>query len=176
VRGADRPRTDVVQHAVVRLAHDGVDRAHRLHPGACEQPLDHRVGRLPDAERAGQQDRRLELAELLELCRADQLAEAIGDVERRRHALAVEVAAVRKDRGHAGAHRVALDDGRLADAHAGDVGDRVQRPRRHHADRDTGFTRARPLGRALGIERSGHQQQRKEQESGSVHESVAGCG
>ena len=40
------------------------------------------------------------------------------------------IAAVRHDSGHAGAHVVTADDGRVPDAHAGDVGDRVPLARR----------------------------------------------
>ena len=68
----DRARADVVERAVVRLADHRVDRAHVLHAGLREHPADHRVGRLPDAERAGEQDRRLELAELAHLRRAER--------------------------------------------------------------------------------------------------------
>src|SRR5690606_22147347 len=64
VLGPDRAGADVVQEPVVRLADDGVDRAYALHPRPLQEPVDHGVRGLPDAERAGQEDRRLELAEL----------------------------------------------------------------------------------------------------------------
>jgi hypothetical protein len=38
------------------------------------------VGDLPDAERVGERDRALQPAELLDLGRADQLAERVADV------------------------------------------------------------------------------------------------
>ena len=100
------------------------------HPRLLEHPPDHRVRRLPHAERAGEQDRRLELAELSKLRHAGDLPEPVADVQRGGHAIGEQVAAVRQNRRHAGAHRVAFDHGRLPDAHAGDVGDRVELARR----------------------------------------------
>jgi hypothetical protein len=78
VLGRDRAGADVVQRAVVRLADDGIDGAHVLHPGPGQQPLHHGVGGAPDAQRARQQDRRLQLAQLPDLRHADQLAEPVA--------------------------------------------------------------------------------------------------
>src|SRR5690606_38603638 len=126
VVAGDRPRPDVVQRAIVRLADHGVDGAHAVHAGPGEQPVDHGVGGAPDAQRAGEQDRRLQLAQLAHLGDTDELAEAVADHDRGRDALTEPVVAGRQDRGDAGVAVVAADGG-VADAYAGDVGDRVVR-------------------------------------------------
>ena len=46
-------------------------------------------------------------------------------MHRRGHPVEEEIAAVREDRGDAGADRIAQADGHLADPDPGDVGDRV---------------------------------------------------
>jgi hypothetical protein len=53
------------------------------------------------------------------------------------------VTLVREDDGDARARVVARDDGRVADADAGDVGDRVERPRRQGPDLDPEVARPR---------------------------------
>ena len=114
-------------------------------PGCSSSHSDHRVGRLPHAERAREENRRLQLAELAQLRDAGDLPEPVADVERRRHAIGEQIAAVRKDRRHAGANAVALDDRRLPHAHAGDIGDGVQFARREHARLDAQIAGARTL-------------------------------
>ena len=159
----DRPRANVVERAVIRFRHDRIDRPHVRHSRLLEHPVDHRVGRLPDTERAREQDRRLELAELVQLGRSGDLAEAVSDVQRRGHAVGEQVPAVRQNRGHAGANVVALDHRRLPDAHAGDVGDRVEPAGREHARLDAEIARPRALGGRLRGE-CGHREDRRERE------------
>ena len=60
---------------------------------------------------------------------ARELAEAVADEHRRGHALEVGVARVREDRRDSGADLVAFVERHLSDAHAGDVGDGVERAR-----------------------------------------------
>ena len=120
-------------------------------PGRARSVGDHRVGRLPDAERAGEQDRRLQLAQLGHLGHADQLAEAVAHMDRGRHPFLEEVAGVRQDGGHSGADRVALAHRGVAHRDAGDVGDGVERAGRQHARGDAELAGAGPLLR-MGVE------------------------
>ena len=152
---ADRAAPDRVQHvAVVGLAHHRVDRANLLHARLREQPADHRVRGAPDAQRAGEQDRRLELAQLVHLRHAKQLAEAVPDVDGGGDAVEKGVAGMRQDGGDAGTDGVADANRGLADANAGDVGDRVQGTRREGAGDDAEVAGA---GGALGDEGPGHE-------------------
>jgi hypothetical protein len=75
-------------------------------------------------------------------------------VDRRRYALAVEVAPVRADRGDPGTDAISFADSHLADEHAGNVGDRVQWTGGQDADDDAGLTRARTRGIVL-LQRGG---------------------
>jgi hypothetical protein len=154
----DRARADGVQCAVVRLADDRIDRPDALHPRHGDQLGHERVGSAPDAEGAGEQDRRLELTQLTHLRRADQLAECVADVDRRRHAIEEEVPAVRQDGGDARVHGVAEHDGLLADEDAGDVGDRIERPGSKDAWCDAELPRA--CARLLRVECRGARGQR----------------
>ena len=107
VRLRDRPLADVVQVAVVRLAHHDVHRLHVLVPRERQQPAEDGVRHARDAQRAGQDDRRLQLAQLPDLRDARELAEAVPHRHRGRDLFLERVAAVREDRGHAGVDRVA---------------------------------------------------------------------
>ena len=69
---------NVVQVAVVRLGDDRVDRTDLLVAGKLEHPLDQRVGDAGDVQGVGQQDRRLDLAKLVDLSRTHQFAEAVA--------------------------------------------------------------------------------------------------
>ncbi len=141
---AHRACADVAEVAVVGFADDRIDRAHLFHAGLGEQVGGQRVGDLPHAQRAGQQYRRFQFAQFLYLGHAKQLAEAVADHDRRRHALQVDVAAVRDDRGHAGVEARALRQRGMADADAGDVGDRVAGASRQRADDDAGVAGTGP--------------------------------
>ena len=99
---------------------------------------------MPTLERVGQDDRRFDRAQLVDLRRAGQLAEGVADEDRAGHLVLKHVAAVRQDRGHPGPDAIAFDDRRVSDAHAVDVGDRIARAARVDADDDAEVSRARP--------------------------------
>ena len=141
-RRGQRPGADVAEVAVVGLADHRVDRAHVVHARLSQQPVHGRVGDLPGAQGAGQQDRRLQFAQLLHLGDPGQLAVAVADHDRRRHPLPVQVARMRHDRGDAGMQARAFDQGGVADTDTVHVGDRVARPRCHRADHHPGRARA----------------------------------
>src|SRR5690606_11181966 len=143
VLGADRTMTNRIESTVVGLAHNRVDGAHHFHPRLRQQPADHRVGRAPHAERAGEQDRCLEFAQLHHLRYTHELAEAVADVNRSRHALKEGIAVVRKDGGDAGVDGVAAGDGHLADPDSRDIGDRVERTGAEDPRLDAEITDAR---------------------------------
>jgi hypothetical protein len=123
-----------------------------------DELVDERVGRAPHAQRAGEQDRRLELSELVHLREADQLAERVADVHRGRHAVEEGIAGVRQDRRHASADRVAHGERRMADAHPRDVGDGVVRAGREDPRLDAEVARPRPGGLGGGGERAGERE------------------
>src|SRR5690606_21924465 len=123
--GTYRSRADGVQSTVVRLADHGVDGAYPLHARLREHPAHHCVRRLPDAKRAGEQDRGLQFAKLTELCDAEELAEAVDHVERGWHPVQEGIAAVREYGRDSGPDRISLDDGCLPHANAGHVRDGV---------------------------------------------------
>src|SRR5947207_3570471 len=92
----DGPRTDVVQEAVIRFTDDGIGRAHVFVTREREEPGEHRVRGAWDAERAGEHNRRLQLAELIHLGRAGDLSESVADYDRRRNLFPKWIAADRK--------------------------------------------------------------------------------
>src|SRR6185503_5062300 len=154
----DRPRANGVQGAVVRLGHKGIDRSHVLHARLLEHPAHQGIGGAPDTERAREENGRLQLTELRELRGAEELSEAVSDMQRRGDAVEKEIALVRQDRGDAGANGVALVHGRVPYPHARNVGDGVVRPwcedTRLHAE----IARAGPL-RLYGRTEGNQQQQ-----------------
>ncbi len=137
--------SDVVEVAVIRLTDDRVDRAYLLIPRQPEHPVDQGVGDSRDVERVGQQDWCLDLAQLIDLRRAHQLAKAIANDDRPRHLLAKKIAGMRQDRRHSRPDRVATDDRRLPDLHPGNVGDRIQSPCAKHTNPQADLSRPRPL-------------------------------
>src|SRR6185295_763394 len=104
----------------------------------------HRVDGGPDAQRVGEDDRRFDRAEFSDLRRSRQLAKCVADEHRTGDLVLKDVAAVRNDRRDAGADQLTLDNRGVADAHAFDVGDRVERSGREYAG-------ATPRSRALGL-------------------------
>ncbi len=125
----DNPVGDLVEFAVVALAHNRVDAAQPLAVFFTDlgRMLDERVGYQPDAEGVGQCDRGFELAELLNLDKAGRFAVAVDDGGRGRAFVEIDILP-REDDGDAGVvtgvvHRA------VADAHAGHIGQRVARPR-----------------------------------------------
>ena len=135
---------DVVQVAVVRLPH------HRQVPALLAGRLllhrrrDQRIA--DDAHRVGvrQADDGGQEAGLADPLEPGQLAVPVQPVAAGEGGLGPGVVGAGHDDGDAGAHRaasddqraVALDQRRVADAHAGDIGDRVGRSRREAADDD----------------------------------------
>ena len=104
VLAAHRQGADVVERAVVRLAHERVHRAHVLVAGLGERPGHDRLDRGPDRERVRQHDRRLDGPQLAHLGRARELPERVADEDGSRHLLLEEVAPVGQHGGDAGAH------------------------------------------------------------------------
>ena len=104
-------------------------------------PLDRGVGDLADRHRVGEQDGRLDQSPLLDLRDARDLAGAV-EHEAAGDDAVLEDVGVGDHRGDAGAHgpladverAVADDEGGVADAHAGDVGDGVRFADREAAD------------------------------------------
>ena len=90
-----------------------------------------RVADDADAERVRDADRCRQQTRLAHPLQAGQLAVAVEPV-----AAGEERCLGRDDHRHARAHRVAFDQGRVADAHARDVGDGVLCGRDAVADRD----------------------------------------
>ena len=121
---------------------------------AVHDPADGRVVDGAGALRVGEQDRRLDETPLTDRADADELADAVGGVRAGDDAVVPEVAAVREDRGDARAGGPAAvrqlgpapRDGAVADAHAGHVGDRVQRSGRQPADGDAEVAQAAAPG------------------------------
>jgi hypothetical protein len=133
VRRPDRQGPDVVQAPVVGLADEGVDRSHRLVARSGQCVGNHTLDRGADSQRVRQDDGRLDGAELAHLRRPGELAEGVADEHAARHLVEEQIAAMGHDGRDSGADRVALDQGDVADAHAGDVGDGVERPGRKYA-------------------------------------------
>src|SRR6266545_2168429 len=108
--------------------------------GRCQRPAvramlrgDERIAHDPDRERVRDSDRRRKQARLADPLEPGQLAVSVQPVRRRKAWRAVGRG---EDDGHASAHVLAFDERRVADADAGDVRDRVQRPGLELADRD----------------------------------------
>jgi hypothetical protein len=127
VVGGDGTAADVVEIAVVGFTDHRVHGEHLLVPRQRQHVADEGVGHARHAQGGSQQDRGLDLAQLLHLGHTGQLAEAVTHEDGAGHLLEEEIAGVRQDGGHAGAHGVAADDGRLADLDTGDVGDGIER-------------------------------------------------
>ena len=97
--------------------------------GLRERPLHEPFDGCAHRQRIGQRDRRLDGAELLHLRGPGELAERIADEHSAGHLVLEHVALVRDDDGHArcGSLSPSIERG-VADRHAGDVGDGVERP------------------------------------------------
>jgi hypothetical protein len=100
----------------------------------------------------------LDLAELVHLRRAHELAEAVADEDGPRHLLLKEVAAVRHDGRDAGAHVFAANQSRVADSHAFNVCDGVESSGRQHADDEADVARARSLLFAARLSHKGEKE------------------
>ncbi len=116
---------DVVEPPVPRLADNGQAPGVLGHDAPADRPLDERVPYDPDRVRVREPDRRREQAGLPDPFEPGQLAVAVESMAAGEKGVATRIAFVREDDGHAGSDVVALDQRRVADAHAGDIGDRI---------------------------------------------------
>jgi hypothetical protein len=126
-------RLNVVQGAIVAFHH------HRIDSG-CAAPdagvrgnggPDQRIGTAPDAKGIGQQDRGFQRAQFLHLHQTGAFAEPVDHLDRRRHLVGEQVAGVRDHSRYPGGQAPAQPRA-MPDRNPGDIGDGVQRPRRHH--------------------------------------------
>jgi hypothetical protein len=92
--GRDRAAPDVVQPAVVGLAHHRVDGDDTLVAGLGQRPADDGRGRLGHGQGVGEHNRGLDLAQLRYLRAAHELAEAVAHGHAGRDPVLVQVAAV----------------------------------------------------------------------------------
>ena len=158
-----RPAADVVERAVIGFAHQRVDAEDLLIARLGEGPL-HRAGdALRHAQRIGQDDGCLQIAQLLDLRAAGELAEGIRDVDTGRDLLLEEIAAVRQDRGHARAEISALMERHVPDHDACHIRDRVERSGRQDA-RDNSQVAGPAAGRVDRNRQGGQEKQGREQE------------
>ena len=172
VRGLHVETVDVVQLAVPGLGDDRgrppVARGVRV--AVLHAPGDRRLVHGADAVRVGEHHRPLEQAALLDPGAAGHLARAVQHEAAGERGRRDRVAPARQDRGHAGAHlapvREILDQRALADRHAGDVGDGIERPGRA-VEGDAEVACARPcLGDRRGERKGKRQDATKCAESG----------
>jgi len=140
IEGPDCTGPDVIQVAIVGLTNNRVDRTNVLISRLAQGPIHYRLHRRTHAQRIGQHDRRLEVAQLLHLQEARRLAESVGGKDRRRHLPLKNIAAVGHDRGDTGADPLALDQGAMAHPDALDIGDRVERSRMEDPGLDAEIT------------------------------------
>ena len=133
---------NIVQTAVIGLAHHGIQRGDALIARLRQGPAVHRLDGAADRQRVGQQDRRLDLAQFDKLRGACQLAKAVEHSKAGRNLVLKRIAIMRQDRRHPGADALALTDRDMADAHAGHIGDRVQRAGRQGSGGDAEITGA----------------------------------
>jgi hypothetical protein len=87
-------------------------------------------------ERITEQDRRLDLAELHELHQPRTLAEAVDHVGACPQLLPEQIAVMRQHRRETG-QDIALMQAAVPDAHAGNIGDRIERPRQQRTAEQT---------------------------------------
>ena len=137
VLGFDVEPADVVEPPVVGLTDHGIDAPDVLVAWLRQGPSRHGSGGVPHAERVGQHDGRFDLAELVYLRGADQLAEGVVDVDRPRDFVLKEISTVRENGGNPGANVRAVDDAYLANQHSGNIGDGVLGPRIVEAGMDS---------------------------------------
>jgi hypothetical protein len=143
----DMASADVVEPAVVGFPHNGVDRLHALIPREGEDVVDQSISGGGHAECVCQDDRSFKGAELLDLGRAGELAVRVGDTDRGGNLLLEDVPLMRNDRRHPGPDSAAFDHREVADLHAGNVGDGIERPGLERPGFDPKLPQARPLSR-----------------------------
>src|SRR5438045_3728895 len=107
---------NIVQVAVVALADDRVHGLNAFISLLHQRPSDKGIRRGKRAKRIRQEDWRFDDSQLLNLCRADELAKAIGYVNGRRYFALKDVSAMRQHGSDPRSHVVTLDNRALADA------------------------------------------------------------
>ena len=140
----------------------------RLGKGPRDQAFD--CG--PDRESVRENDRRFDRSELLHLRRAGKLAERIADKYSSRHLLLKQVAVMREERGHTSANAVAGDQRDVADLHARNVCDCVERAWLQDAGCDTEFARARTILGGGALLRHKHDERGGRDELSKLHPEV----
>ena len=143
VRLLHEARADVVHARVVRFAHKTVD----AHDGfvffILKRPIDEAVDRRGNAHRVRQDDRRFEVAELLDLRIARHLPEAVPEKNAAGDLRLKNVARMRANGRDAGVHADAVVvQSHVPDEDAFDVRNGVVFARREDADSDAVFTSA----------------------------------
>ena len=141
--------------AVVRFAYHAVDAAAVAVFLEGERIVDDAVKASGHVEGIDEDDRRLDVAEFLHLRIARHLAEAVREEDARRNLFLEEVAAVRKNRGHARMSALlVVMHVHLADEHAFNVSDGVVLARLQDAELDAVFARTQRV--FLGAHRTYH--------------------
>ena len=148
--GRERAAANGVELAVIGFRDEGVDGANVGETGLLQHPSDEGIRCFPDAKRAGQQNRRLELAELHDLRRSQKLAEAVGDVDGGWDPLRKEIAGVGEHGRDAGANPFAFHDRRVPHAHARYIGDGIERAGAKNTRCNTELARSHRRSRLRG--------------------------
>ena len=155
VLGGEEAGADVVDAAVVRFTDHAVDAAAVAVFLEGERIVDDAVKACGHVEGIDEDDRRLDVAEFLHLRIARHLAEAVREEDARRNLFLEEVAAVRKNRGHARMSALlVVMHVHLTDEHAFNVSDGVVLARLQDAELDAVFARTQRV--FLGAHRTYH--------------------
>jgi hypothetical protein len=144
VLGPDVHAVDVVERAVPGLPNDGQAPEVLAARSALDLGSDQGVVDDADGVRVREPDRRGEHPRLADPLEPGQLAVPVQPVRPGEDRLLPRVALVREDDGDSRSHRLALDEGRVTDADARDVGDGVLLAGRKSPDLDPEVSRARP--------------------------------
>ena len=138
----DMQAPDVVQTAVVALAHHRVHAARRLTDIRIlgQHILDQRRLHRAHAEGVGKEDGRFQRAQLVDLNQAGGLAKAVDDMAGGQQLLVEEIPRVGQQGRHARLD-IAVRQGAVAHRHAGHVADLIQRPVGQMADGQIPFCR-----------------------------------
>ena len=140
--GSDREARRIAEPAVIGLRHDRQQPGHRhlVAHGECADRIAHHADRVC----VGYADGRRQQSLFGDPCPAGHLAIAVEGVDAGEHRIGPQLLTARPDRGDARPHdrwRV-MDQRRVADAHAGHVGDGVPLARRQRAGDDAKVTQS----------------------------------
>ena len=128
---------NVVERTVIAFQNDWID-GRRGAPDigiACNRLSDQRIGAGSDAKCIGEQDRRFQRAQFLNLHETSAFAKTIDDIASGQHLAAIYVAVMWDDCCHAGID-IAVAQGAVPHAHARHIGDGVVFARLHDAADD----------------------------------------